>query len=542
MTTNALFICTIIIFALCTILMYLQNFREGFDNPSTPPTTAPLPSTSAQPPADVPGSSTNNPTQSIAQPKDIQATIDSVTNMQNSKQLADTSTQNITKLSSAMQSAIANAASPDTTLQALNNALTTSSYTVSQLSDMRQSFDAANAAYASLPRKIQPRDLSGISVGSVMTNLPVPTTVAAPSGKITLTELTNLRDRVQGEIVRVQNLRSSSATLQAKQSQLEQLLADLNQILDSIQRGQRTIQDVPIQESDANAFLQSLPKDVISTSLLPPQGTAQLHPTVTFSDSMNAYGPFQGMLQGTAQGTQQGTAQGTTQDASQENMYNVSNLQSLLENAKYLKWGAQVNLEFNPELAQNDRYLKRLEDMEKRLTKLVMSETPISPSVYQIYTDELKTIRAMLLKKSNQDPNPDFQPPKSMPLSTPDTPTSLQLDMAQGSTGNFPNPPVAKPGTYRNDYPDIRTRASAAAFDPSQVGGLDYKQRVQSLCSQIGAANIGKPEQFGCIADQSSVSKVYSWKGNYEMVCSRLGNLWGGWYPEMFGCPKQFKS
>jgi hypothetical protein len=149
--------------------------------------------------------------------------------------------------------------------------------------------------------------------------------------------------------------------------------------------------------------------------------------------------------------------------------------------------------------------------------------------------NELQTIRMMLQKKSN-GPSANLATPAPQVLSTPDYPSSLQLQKAQDS--GFPNPPVAPPGTYRNEYPDIQNRASAASFDPSLVGGLDYKQRVQSMCSQIGAANIGAPAQFGCI-DPSSVSASYSWKGNYEMVCSRLGNIWGGWYPEMFGCLKR---
>jgi hypothetical protein len=70
------------------------------------------------------------------------------------------------------------------------------------------------------------------------------------------------------------------------------------------------------------------------------------------------------------------------------------------------------------------------------------------------------------------------------------------------------------------------------------VGGLDYKARVKALCKQMKDANIGSPVDLGCIENQDSVSKDYSWRGNYTMVCARLGNTWGAWYPEMFGCPK----
>jgi hypothetical protein len=59
------------------------------------------------------------------------------------------------------------------------------------------------------------------------------------------------------------------------------------------------------------------------------------------------------------------------------------------------------------------------------------------------------------------------------------------------------------------------------------------------LCRQVKSAQLGDPVDFGCIAQPDTVSADYSWKGNYEMVCNRLGYTWGAWYPEMFGCPKQ---
>ena len=86
---------------------------------------------------------------------------------------------------------------------------------------------------------------------------------------------------------------------------------------------------------------------------------------------------------------------------------------------------------------------------------------------------------------------------------------------------------------------EIAKRGSRASFDPTKVGGPDYKNMAAHLCSQIKSADLGDPKEFGCIANpKTDVGPNYSWKGNYKMVCSRLGNTWGEWYPEMFGCPK----
>jgi len=98
---------------------------------------------------------------------------------------------------------------------------------------------------------------------------------------------------------------------------------------------------------------------------------------------------------------------------------------------------------------------------------------------------------------------------------------------------------LIRPGYQMTDE-EIARRGSRATFDETKVGGADYKKNVKFLCQQIKAAGLGDPSEFGCIANQQSdVGPDYSWKGNYKMVCSRLGNTWGSWYPEMFGCPKQ---
>ena len=463
-----------------------------------------LPSTSSNPPADVPGATTDDPTQSIGQPKDIIATINSFENMQKTVSGADTSKVSpppaiADKLKGLPQDAIA---------MNLKKALDNQTIIpVSKLASDRETYDQIHTAYANLPKKITCEDTSSVSVASAMTNLPTPTLVATPPGTITLDQLNDLSDRIQAEITRVQNLRSSSATMQAKQSQLEQLHADLNGILESVRRGKMQLQDVPISSSDAVAFLQTLPSDTLS-SLIKPKGTSQVHPMVSFAD-----------------------------DSIQKYIGGNPDVSALLENAKYLKWNAHLNFEFDPSSAQNDHYLKRLENMETRLTNLVVSETPIPKKLYDVYLDELKTIRHMISKKATN--SPDMNIPVKQPLSTPDYPSSHQLAMAQSSSHTLDiSQPTNQSGTNNRSCPDIQARASAASFNPSTVGELDYKHRVKNLCSQIVSASLGKPEDFGCIVDQTSVSDTYSWKGNYKMVCSRLGNIWGGWYPEMFGCPK----
>jgi hypothetical protein len=241
-------------------------------------------------------------------------------------------------------------------------------------------------------------------------------------------------------------------------------------------------------------------------------------------------------------------------------------VQSLLEHAQYLKWNVNLNIEYDPKLAAQDRLMKRLEEMEQRLTALAISETPIPPEIYQLYLQELQTLQDAFAPKhgtlthsgapldtlhttysrNGPDHNNPYVRNNAVKLSRAKNPSAARISAAQGSRqgpdGKFPNGEISpdvyiRPGFVMTDD-TIARRGSASAFDPVAVGGLDYKNRVQEICRQIRSGQIGEPDNFGCITNPDTVSSSYSWKGNYEMVCNRLGDTWGGWYPEMFGCPK----
>jgi hypothetical protein len=348
-----------------------------------------------------------------------------------------------------------------------------------------------------------------------------PTIVAGRPGLITIKELNDLHARIQQELVRIANLRSSSPTLTNRLSHLEKLTADLGDIITAVERGRMKLEDVPIKPDDAQAFLKQLPNvGVALPSLIAPEGKTDKKMMAPPVDSMLASNPA---------------------------------LQHLIQNAQYLKWNVQLNLEFNPEIAQKGKLIDRLEEMEKRLTNLAISETPIPKELYDMYRQEMKTIQVIMNGAKNVDKAPPIDLPNTtstrtnLPFPTADYPSSAQLTTAQGgdmgtSKGQFPNgettPDVyIRPGFLMNDD-TIARRASASAFDPSTVGGPDFKKRSLELCSQIQGAQLGDPANFGCIKNPSEVSSEYSWRGNYQMVCNRIGDTWGAWYPEMFGCPK----
>jgi hypothetical protein len=352
------------------------------------------------------------------------------------------------------------------------------------------------------------------------------TVVAGTPGVITLKELQNMANRIDEEHLRLANLRSTSGTLQARQTQLEKLSADVRGLIGAVERKEMKLEDVPISPSTAEAFL----KQMADNKSLPPL----IEPRAQIANGLQAH----------------------VSPAHAPGM-DVKALYSLLDSAKYLKWNLEVKLEYDPKLAMRDNLVKRLEAVERRLSALAVSETPISKDMYEVFMKELQTINAMIVperhdsKKKNTDVSITERPETAYTRSATEAeyPTASQMttatsirDSASGNAILNPSKEVSpdvfiRPGFVMNDD-TIKRRGSASAFDDSLVGGADYKKRSQELCRQVRGANLGEPVQFGCISNPDEVGPDYSWKGNFTMVCNRLGDTWGGWYPEMFGCPK----
>jgi len=201
-------------------------------------------------------------------------------------------------------------------------------------------------------------------------------------------------------------------------------------------------------------------------------------------------------------------------------------ISTLLQNAQQLKWRINLDMEFDPEMKRREQ---RLEKLESLLSQATVGGMPVSNELLEHYTKEVQSFG-----NQGKAPQEEGEPQRHyrdryMPEST-------------TNEDGFPKGEISpdvyvRPGFVMNDS-TIANRASSSSFDDSLVGGPDYKPRALELCRQIQNANLGEPLNFGCIPNPDAVSSGYSWKGNYGMVCNRLGDTWGGWYPEMFGCPK----
>jgi hypothetical protein len=78
--------------------------------------------------------------------------------------------------------------------------------------------------------------------------------------------------------------------------------------------------------------------------------------------------------------------------------------------------------------------------------------------------------------------------------------------------------------------------STAEASKEKQKPGLDWKKRSAAICDQIKARGY-TPRDFGCLENPDKVSAGFSWRGYSRMVCNRLSTVYDPGIPELCGCP-----
>jgi hypothetical protein len=353
---------------------------------------------------------------------------------------------------------------------------------------------------------------------------PKPTVVAGPVGVITLDQLKDLVKRIDAEHLRLSNLRSTSATVTTRIQQLALLKTNISEFVTKVELKQMKLEDVPITQDAATKFLADLEGD-----------SGPLPPLIVPSGSLPK-----------AVKAPTGVAQYAGVPAGEQAVA------KLLTAAKDLRWSMEVRLEYDPHMKSREAMLGRLENIIKNLTTLNVSETPIPREIHEKYVNEITKIQSnMASAEPTIKRGGDVGAMSRLPIGYARTPQGAPepsvsaVSTAQGAgfgpqINTFPHGEVSpdvytRPGFVMNDE-QIAHRASAASFIPA-AGGADYKARSLELCRQVKAAQLGGPANFGCIENPNEVGPSYDWKGNYIMVCNRLGDSWGRSYPAQFGCP-----
>lgn len=506
---------------LLSVVVFFQTRTEGFQVQGNVDGPIPLAAQSSMVPTDTPGATSTDPTKSKPQGVDVLALMETVKNFRLLVAALDPSRTNLPSDQKAQISSLRDQADDvENNLQAALVNSNATPYSVEDVSRLNAQYTKAigqlRQATEAIPQGRQPLEKQP----TIPDNLATPPTVqTAPSSAITLQALQNLTRRIQEESLRLTNLRSTSPTVLTRIDHLDKLAADLGDMIDAVQQGTTNLSDLPIKPSDADAFLASLGgNEGALPPLMTPKASSNVEPEASHPATK------------------------------------MASIQTLLDQAKHLKWGIDINIGYDPKVKQRERALGILERIEQALTKHAVSDTPITPDQIRSYVKQLNALSGLGTPSTKAVP---LDPLPSMATRTAgeaEYPTAEQVQSVQGdgfgpssyddyAVDTFPKPGDSsadtnkRPGFTMNTE-SIERRGSASAFDPAAVGGPDYKKRVQDLCKQIQGAQLGDPASFGCLPNPDEVSASYSWKGNYQMVCSRLGDTWGGWYPEMFGCPK----
>ncbi len=366
---------------------------------------------------------------------------------------------------------------------------------------------------------------------------------SATSTGVSVTYLQDLMYRIDQESIALSQLPESPTTI-AKVNQLSSMRDQINTYVQKLLTNppQLTIEEVPITKEAADSFLRSLGT---------PTAAGSEYPSLFTSPSSL------GLAQAPATAAAPGAATSLGALGSFD-FGSMEQAQGMFQKLQDVKW--RIELSYDPSLSQKTDLLNRLEALEKRIMAYAKEGVAMPDSVKQVLSRELDLLTTVIknTKQSPAEASTSYKPRQSSQhtrMNSSSSATSYRSadgrtysnpsrdgDGEGGGYSLFDGVPRdsadvrIRPGFVLTDE-QIRRRGSAAAFNTQAVGGADYKKRAEEVCRQIRGANIGTPTDFGCIENPSEVSASYSWKGNYEMICSRLGDTWGSWYPAMFGCP-----
>jgi len=326
-------------------------------------------------------------------------------------------------------------------------------------------------------------------------------TIAGPY--LTANDLQELINRINATRKELVNQRSIAPSIRARIDQLEKLGADVQELRIKLVRKQIDSRDLPIEAESARKFLAGLTKSTVPPLLTPGGGSPK-----------TAAGPAAVM-----------------QD---------SVVQKMLEKAKDLRWNMQISVGYDPTVQQRGQLLQKLDKVEKRLQKLsTETNSEKHEREYKTLYAELQTLTSALgghsYSSSMGAPAGHVRPQPADSTRLPDLSTQPRspshANLACAQSNEFSDP-------YASVMTDeqIKRRASSGIASYGSVGGADYKTRVADLCRSISASGLGDSKDFGCVANPNELSPTYSWKGAHKMICNRLGDTWGGSYPEQFGC------
>ena len=80
------------------------------------------------------------------------------------------------------------------------------------------------------------------------------------------------------------------------------------------------------------------------------------------------------------------------------------------------------------------------------------------------------------------------------------------------------------------------TTGDASPTNKGSSSIFDWQTRSTQICNQINARGL-KAYDYGCMKSDDKVSTNFSWRGYTRMVCTRLSTMYDPSIPELCGCP-----
>ena len=325
---------------------------------------------------------------------------------------------------------------------------------------------------------------------------------------LTVEDIETVISRGDKEKDRLSALRDADPVTKKRLANVLQVISDLKETTDKIKRNKMKIEDVPFSKKELSKLFSEISDEKKEVNQI----------------SKNK------------------------QSAVEMPMFNNDLVSQLTSIAGDISWDVRVG--YDPEITIKRKALEHIDSIKKEAKSGKLSEDQVKNKMVEAKAikQQYKTDNRRLITRSqNKEIQPHSKANNHACATEGYQPTPIEF-----TNGEKINQPLSfhtnestdwylRPG-YQMTNEAIRGRAAAASFNPTQVGGPDYFKKSQFLCNQISDAGLGDPSEFGCIDSKVVVSPEYSWKGNYLMVCNRLGHIWGGWYPEMFGCPKNENS
>ena len=473
-----------------------DKYLSTIGSPLTELATIPRPQNASAIPNTLPGSSTANSSEALADFKDLSDLLDI---MQTYNTLYE---NNISTVGANVEFNMLYA-NAQATMYKVKTQIDTRTVvdTLDFITDQRKKYKAAINAIRSIP-----------SNSNANNSPPLPKTQLSSGHAVTQLDIEHAISRAKDEHKRIDNLRTSAPDLKRRSQILERVSLDLSDIHEKINRGELTTP--PFTKAELRNFLSDVGNPAASIRPIPKPSTAEHHLTKTKSHAADHH-----------------AAVAVTKPSSQHADI-VSAVEQIRSATRDLAW--EVRIGYNPKVTIERRLLDRLERLTDQIKSKELDAHELDKKLLEL--KGLKQQMSAYKRRRVTETNNTLSPYKHKGM-----PGSHDLTSDDYTIKPISDDKKGGPG-YGMTTEQIAHRAGAAGFADT-VSGPDYKKRVQELCKQISGADLGDPKEFGCIEKpEEHVGLDYSWRGNYKMVCSRLGHTWGGWYPEMFGCPPSQES